>query len=111
MTNGIRHTYTPQTIIILLLNTLEMNVRHIWVEFIQIWPFEINGKLKILIQESLWYRLHDSRESHTLQAKDCLLIHGLVHNLRSCKVVQFVVTETQNRVISEEFYFLGYNAV
>jgi hypothetical protein len=29
-----------------------MNRRHMQIEFIQIWPVEINGKFKILIEEA-----------------------------------------------------------
>jgi hypothetical protein len=53
VTNGTRQTvYTTNKPIVLLLNTHEINWRHMRRELLKYGPFEINSKLKILIQES-----------------------------------------------------------
>lgn len=56
--------YLPQArSIILLLNALEINRRRIPIEFIEIRPIELDGKLKIIISVPVCYTLSDSRES------------------------------------------------
>jgi hypothetical protein len=53
VTNGTRHTHPRQNnLIILLLNTHEISWRHMRGELLKCDQFEINSKLKILIQES-----------------------------------------------------------
>jgi hypothetical protein len=49
---GIRHTYVSQMFVLFSVNMLGIKRRQIWIKFTQIRPNEINGKLKILTQES-----------------------------------------------------------